>query len=76
MTRLFALVPEHEGDFTAVEPQKSDVVPQNPYLEQQTFNGHFSVVDHCAPHPGSHSDLAWQLEVQFPVPQNVGPNPQ
>lgn len=83
--------PEQEGDFTVLSPQNSLVVPiplarnyfvldiyvpQNPYLLQQTFKGHFSALDHCGPHPGSHSDLLSQPEVQFPAPQNVGPRPQ
>lgn len=25
------------------------LTPQNPYFEQQTLSGHFSLVDHCEP---------------------------
>jgi hypothetical protein len=49
-------------------PQKSVVVPQKPYWEQQTFNGHvtFSVAAY-----GPHSASAPQLLVQLPEPQNL-----
>lgn len=49
--------------------------PQNPYFEQQTFKGHFSLSLHWAPQPGSHSDFESQLDVQFSAAQNVGPSP-
>jgi hypothetical protein len=68
-------VPEQDGEVTCSSPQKSEVVPQKPYLEQQTFKGQLSAADHSEPHPGSQFDLRSQSEVQFPAPQNVGPNP-
>lgn len=61
---------------TVAVPQKSLVVPQNPNLLQQTFRGHFCLVDHCAPQPGSHSDFWSQDDVQFAPPQKSGPSPQ
>jgi hypothetical protein len=60
---------------TVTLPQKSWVVPQKPYLEQQTFKGQVSAVDHCEPQPGSQSDLRSQLEMQFVGPQESGPRP-
>ena len=76
MVRALALVPEHDGDFTLEDVQNSEVVPQNPNLLQQTFKGHFSLLDHCAPHPGSHSDLRSQLDMQFCGAHDSGPRPQ
>ena len=76
IVRALELVPEHDSDFTWEDPQKSEVVPQNPNLLQQTFRGHFRLVDHCAPQPGSHSDLRSQLETQFSGAHDSGPRPQ
>lgn len=56
-------------------PQKSEVVPQNPNLEQQTFSGQAVVVDHWEPQPGSQSDLRSQSDIQFSGPQESGPRP-
>ena len=39
-------LPEQDGFFTVAEPQNKDVVPQKPYLLQQTFSGHLPAVDH------------------------------
>ena len=68
MVRAFVVAPDPDGLFTVLSPQNSCVVPQNPYLLQQTFRGHVSAVDHCEPQPGSHSDFWSQDEMQF-VPQ-------
>lgn len=76
MVRALELVPEHDGDFTLEDVQNSEVVPQNPNLLQQTFKGHFSLVDHCAPQPGSHSDLRSQFDMQFCGAHDSGPRPQ
>lgn len=76
MVRVLELVPEHDGDFTVEDPQNSEVVPQNPNLLQQTFKGHSFLVDHCAPQPGSHSDLRSQLDMQFSGAHDWGPKPQ
>jgi len=75
MVRFDELDPEQEGAVTVMLPQKSEVVPQKPYFEQQTFSGQVFVADHCAPQPGSQSDLRSQLEMQFVGPQESGPRP-
>jgi hypothetical protein len=76
MIRPLDELPLHEGDVTVASPQKSGVVPQKPNWLQQTFSGHPSLADHSAPHPGSHSDLASQVPMQFSAEQKSAPNPQ
>jgi hypothetical protein len=79
MVLLVAELPPQLGLLTSLQPfwqplpQKSDVVPQKPYCEQQTFNGHvfLSAGAYCP-----HSASASQFDVQFPDPQNDGPKPQ
>lgn len=48
---------EHCGDDVRSEPQNSAAMPQKPKPLQHTFNGQSVELDHCAPQPGSHSDL-------------------
>jgi hypothetical protein len=76
MVRSLEEVPTHDGDVTVVLPQKSEVVPQKPYLLQQTFKGQVSFWEYWAPQPGSHSDLAVQVPTQLAAEQKSAPNPQ
>lgn len=63
---LFSIVPE------AV----TQLLMSRTKSEQQTLRGHFDLVAHSEPKPGSHSAFESHPETQTSLPQKSGPNPQ
>lgn len=59
-----------DGLLTVSLPQNSSVVPQKPYLLQQTLRGHLVELKYCEGQlPGLHSALKSQLLMHFALLQ-------